>query len=115
MKKKTKDLTDVQLASYMRVIAAVPGIEQKGKTMPYTSLNGYMFTHLSKEGVMGIRLSQKDRENFIRKYNSTLFEQHGRIMKEFVKVPDDLLHNTKELSTYLKISFDHTMSLKPKK
>jgi hypothetical protein len=32
------------LALYEKVVAAMPGVERKGDTMPYTSLNGHMFT-----------------------------------------------------------------------
>ena len=74
------------------------------KTMPYTSLNGNMFSFLSPDGKMGLRLSKADREAFIEKYKTKLMEQHGTIMKEYVEVPDDLLEDTKTISAYLKKS-----------
>lgn len=99
---------------YEALIEKHPKIERKGKTMPYTSLNGHMFSFLSKEGKMGLRLSEKDRTNFIEKYQSKLMEQHGRTMKEFVEIPADLLAKTQVLSEYLQKSFDYTNTLKPK-
>jgi hypothetical protein len=43
-----------KLALYDEVLAAVPGVERKGDTVPYTSHNGHMFTYLSKAGVMAL-------------------------------------------------------------
>ncbi len=99
---------------YDQLIEANPNIERKGKTMPYTSLNGHMFSFLSKEGVMGLKLSKNDREDFIQYFNAGLMEQHGRIMKEFVSVPDVLLNDHDQLSEYLQKSFNYVSELKPK-
>ncbi|MCG8330998.1 MAG: hypothetical protein MI974_25115 [Chitinophagales bacterium] len=105
--------TDI-LEAYNELIAQFPMIERKGKTMPYTSVNGHMFSFLDKEGNMGLRLSKEDRESFIHHFNSKLMEQHGRVMKEYVVVPTDLLRNTSKLSDYLKLSYEYVSSLKPK-
>jgi len=99
---------------YDQLIEANPAIERKGKTMPYTSLNGHMFSFLSKEGVMGLRLSENDRDDFIQKFNSHLMEQHGRVMKEYVAVPEVLLKDTSRLSEYLQKSLNYVSGLKPK-
>lgn len=99
---------------YDMLIGANPQIERKGKTMPYTSINGHMFSFLSKEGAMGLRLSQNDREEFIKKFDTKLMEQYGRTMKEYVEVPNRLLQQTEELSEFLQKSFDYVSSLKPK-
>lgn len=99
---------------YNKLVLNNPKIERKGKTTPYTSVNGHMFSFLSKDGVMGLRLSQNDREAFIQKFDSKIMEQHGRIMKEYVEVPDGLLQETETLSEFLQKSFDHVSSLKPK-
>jgi len=89
-------------------------IERKGKAMPYTSVNGHMFSFLSQEGKMGLRLSREDREHFIENYDAKLMEQHGRVMKEYVTVPDMLLNDTEQLSVYLEKSFNYVSNLKPK-
>jgi len=99
---------------YDKLIASNPDIERKGKTMPYTSHNGHMFSYLSKTGSMGLRLPKEDREAFLEKHNTTLFEQYGAVMKEYVTVPDDLLENTEELQEYLDISYEYIRTLKPK-
>jgi hypothetical protein len=115
MNKKTSEIPQDKLDLYDKLIATNPDIERKGVTMPYTSINGHMFTYLSKTGSLGIRLPKEEREAFLEKYNTTLYESHGAIMKEYVTVPDDLLENTEELRQYLEMSFAYTKSLKPKK
>jgi TfoX/Sxy family transcriptional regulator of competence genes len=82
--------------------------------MPYTSINGHMFTYLGKSGSLGIRLPKDEREAFLEKYKTTLYESYGAIMKEYVTVPDDLLEDTEELKPYLAISYEYVKSLKPK-
>lgn len=99
---------------YDRLIETNPNIERKGKSMPYTSLNGHMFTYLSKTGSLGIRLPKEQREDFLEKYNTTLYESHGAIMKEYATVPDELLQNTEELKSYLDLSYEYVKTLKPK-
>lgn len=108
------DIPQDRLEAYNRLIASNPDIERKGKTMPYTSRNGHMFTHLDKSGSMGLRLPAEEREAFLEKYNTTLFEQHGAVMKEYVAVPDELLQNTNELKPYLDMSYEYIGTLKPK-
>ncbi|MFQ5832301.1 MAG: hypothetical protein ACE5H4_06350 [Candidatus Thorarchaeota archaeon] len=114
MSESPKEVPKDKLELYDKLIATNPEIERKGKTMPYTSHNGHMFTHLSKSGVLGIRLPKEEREGFLEKYNTILLEQHGAIMKEYVTVPDDQLENTEELKKYLDLSFEYVKTLKPK-
>lgn len=102
------------LTAYDALISKNPDIERKGKTTPYTSLNGHMFSFLSKHGVMGLRLSEADREDFITAFNSELMKQHGRVMKEYVTIPNDLLQDTARLSEYLQKSLTYVSGLKPK-
>ena len=83
-----------KLELYERLIATHPDIERKGKTNPYTSCNGHMFSHLSKEGAMGLRMSDEDREAFIEKYDAGPYIQYGATMRGYVQVPDDLLADT---------------------
>ena len=100
---------------YIALIDANSELERKGKTTPYTSLNGHMTSFLSKENTMGLRLSTDDREEFIARYNSKLMEQHGRVMKEFVEVSIDVLKDTTTITNYMNRSVDYTKTLKPKK
>jgi hypothetical protein len=103
-----------KLAYFEKVLAAVPGVERKGDTVPYTSHNGHMFSYLSKAGVMALRLPEKDREAFLKTYDTCLCTQYGVIQKEYVEVPDALLRKTAELKRYLAKSFSYASAMKPK-
>lgn len=103
-----------KLALYDQLIASHSQIDRKGKTMPYTSVYGHMFSFLDKDGTMSLRLPEDQREKFITDHNSELSVQHGRIMKEYVVVPSELLSRTDHLLPYLEISFLYIQSLKPK-
>lgn len=112
-KKKCNIPADKQ-ALYDKLLATNPKIERKGATNPYTSLNGHMFTYLNPSGTLALRLPEKEREEFLKKYKTTLFEAYGAVMKEYVTVPDSLLKNTKVLQQYLDMSIDYIKTLKPK-
>ncbi|MFT5511725.1 MAG: hypothetical protein ACI8SE_000118 [Bacteroidia bacterium] len=100
---------------YDALVASFPEVERKGKTLPYTSTNTYMFSFIGKEGNMALRLSSSDIEEMINQHDAGLMTQHGRIMKDFIPVPDDVLKNTELLELYFKKSLEQKNSLKPKK
>lgn len=102
------------LAHYDALVVGFDDVARKGVTSPYTSHNGHMFSYLSKEGEMGLRLPAEERAQFLNKYDARLFEQHGAVMKEYVAVPAALLENTVEISRYFSIAFEHIQTLKPK-
>ena len=103
-----------RVALYEKLVATIPGIERKGATMPYTSLNGHMFSLLTREGPLALRLPEPERTEFLRKYKTTLVETYGTVRKEYVAVPDGLLARTRELSKYFQISVNYVKGLKPK-
>ena len=112
---KKKDYPNEELLErYENLIAEFPKVERKGKTMPYTSVNGHMFSFLDKEGRLSLRLKENMRNELIEKYKAELSVQHGRIMKEYLIIPKILLGNFKDLKGYFKASYDYTCSLKPK-
>ncbi len=102
-----------RVAQYDRLIATNPKIERKGDANPYTSLNGNMFT-LLHQSRLAICLREDEREKFLKKYKTKLFEAYGAVMKEYVAIPDDLLENAKELKKYLDLSYQYAQTLKPK-
>jgi hypothetical protein len=112
-KKKTA-IPAEKLALYEKLIATNPTIERKGDVQPYTSVNGHMFTHLDQTGTLGMRFAPDEVEPFLKKYKTTLYESYGVVKKDWVKVPAELLQNTKVLKTYLDKSFAFTKTLKPK-
>jgi hypothetical protein len=103
-----------RLEQYERAVATLPGVERKGATVPYTSVNGHMFSFLTPSGSLALRLPKGEREAFIERYGTSLHEAHGTVMKEYVSVPDDLLADPPALAPYLASSFAYVSALKPK-
>ena len=103
-----------QLILYEKMIDAFPDVEIKGDAIRYTSLNGNMYSFLSKDGEVALRLPEKEREAFLKKYKTKLHEAYGAVLKEYVTVPETVLINTKELRKYFGISHEYAQSLKPK-
>jgi TfoX/Sxy family transcriptional regulator of competence genes len=100
---------------YEEALMALPDVERKGAENPYTSLNGNMFSLLlSPDGRLALRLPKEEREQFLKKYNTTLFKAYGAVMQEYVAVPDALLSKTKELQKYFLLSYSYAKTLKPK-
>jgi TfoX/Sxy family transcriptional regulator of competence genes len=63
---------------------------------------------------VGIRLPKPEREQFLQQFNTTLYEAHGAVMKEYVTVPEALLADTEALKPYLEVSYAYVKTLKPK-
>jgi hypothetical protein len=102
------------LELYEKLVGTNPKVTRKGATMPYTSLNGHMFSLLTKEGRLALRLPADERELFLEKFETELCVQYGSVMKEYAVVPDALLKKTQELKLYFDISYRYISSLKPK-
>jgi TfoX/Sxy family transcriptional regulator of competence genes len=113
MKEEINSFLKEKIEIYDELIASIPEIKRKGKNVPYTSLNGNMFTFLDK-GTLAVRLSKDDREEFTNKYNSEPMVSYEAVMKEYVKIPDELLNNMDVLKQYLAKSFEYAKTLKPK-
>lgn len=105
---------DKKLELYDKLINTNPNFERKGKTMPYTSVNGHMFSQLNKAGEIGIRLPEEKKEKFIKEHRATLFKSYGAVMKGYVLVPEKLLENLELFSSYLNESYNYVKSLEPK-
>jgi len=102
------------VALYDALLATIPEIQRKGATMPYTSINGNMFSLLTPEGTLALRLPAAERDAFLKRYDTALCVQYGAVMKEYVQVPASLLRNTRALAKYLDISYRYACSLRPK-
>jgi TfoX/Sxy family transcriptional regulator of competence genes len=103
-----------RLAAYERMVASQPGLERQGATMPYTSVNGQMFSFLAADGTIALRLDASDRESVIATHGATPHVAHGAVMKEYVSVPEALLEQPDELARWFAASYRYVGSLKPK-
>jgi hypothetical protein len=99
---------------YDQVIATQPDVRRKGAKMPYTSVNGHMFSFVTQDGHLALRLPERERDAFLVRYDTRLCEQYGKVMKEYVEVPDGLLRNVDELTQHFRTSYAYVSSLKPK-
>ncbi len=114
MAKSKPEAPAEKVALYEKVVATLPEVERKGATIPYTSVNGHMFSYVAKDGMVGLRLPEEERDAFLKKYNTKLCEQYGIVQKEYVVVPDALLKKTAELKKYFAMGYAYVSSLKPK-
>ena len=103
-----------QLKLYDKIVALCPRFERKGKSMIYTSANGYMFSILNKAGEIGIRFSEKTKKEYIEKYNTTIFKSYGATMRGYILITEKMLKNPKKVAQLLDESYDYVMSLDPK-
>jgi hypothetical protein len=99
---------------YEKLVATLPGVERKGDAIPYTSMNGHMFSNLMRNGRLALRLPEDVREAFLTRYKTTLVTDYGIVRKEYVVVPDALLARTAELKPYFAQSFAYVSAMKPK-
>ena len=103
-----------KLKLFDALVDKCPRFERKGKSVPYTSANGYMFSLLNKDGEFGIRFSKEQQKEYMEQWNSTLFKSHGATMRGYVLVPDQMFENMDTLAEYLNEAYDHVMTLPPK-
>ncbi|KAA3611064.1 MAG: hypothetical protein D8M58_13885 [Calditrichaeota bacterium] len=103
-----------QLKVYDELVAKCSRFERKGKTMPYTSANGYMFSLLNKAGEIGIRFSKDVQEKYMDEFNTTIYKSYGAVMKGYILVPDSMLQDLDNLASYLDESYEYVMTLEPK-
>lgn len=102
------------IALFDRLVAEHSKVERKGDTMPYTSVNGHMFSVVTKEGALALRLAEGDRDTFLKRFKTANAVMYGCVMPEYVLVPDALLSKTSELKHYFDLSYRYVGSLKPK-
>ena len=103
-----------KLKIYDELVAKCSRFERKGKTMPYTSANGYMFSLLNKDGEIGIRFSKEVQKKYLEEFNTTLYKSYNAIMQGYVLIPDKMLEDLDSVAKYLDESYDYVMSLEPK-
>jgi len=103
-----------RLKLYDELVSKCPRFERKGKTMPYTSANGHMFSLLNKDGEIGIRFSKEVQQQYLQEFDTTLFKSHNAVMHGYVLIPDKMLEDLDNVANYLNESYDHVMTLDPK-
>lgn len=103
-----------KLVLYEKLVATRPEIPRKGAANPYTSLNGHMFSFLTREGKLALRLSPDEQAAFMKKHGTGPVISYGATMRGYVEVPDALLKKTAELKKVFDRSIAYIESLPPK-
>lgn len=103
-----------KLAAFQSLVGRVPDVDLKGKKTAYTSMNGNMFSFLSPQGELAFRLSAEDRADFLERYPGATVEQYGKLMKDYVQVPDALLTDQRALSSLFEQTLENARKLRPK-
>lgn len=108
------DTWEEKLKIYDQIVDKCPRFERKGKTMPYTSANGHMFSILNKAGELGIRFSKTVQQQYIDEWDTSTFKSYGATMQGYVLIPASMLDDLDKVANYLNESYDYVMSLEPK-
>ena len=103
-----------KLEIFDNLVDKCPRFERKGKSMIYTSANGYMFSLLNKDGEIGIRFSKEVQQKYMEDFPTTSYKSHGAVIKGYILIPDEMLEDLDTLANYLNESYDYVMSLKTK-
>lgn len=107
-------MREEKLKIYDALVAKCDRFQRKGKTMPYTSANGYMFSLFNKNCEIGIRFSKDVQEKYIKEFNSSIYKSYGAVIKGYVLIPEEVLSDLDNVAKYLNESYDYVMSLEPK-
>lgn len=102
------------LEKYDKIISKCDRFERKGKTMPYTSANGYMFSLVNKDDEVGIRFSKEKQKEYLDKFNTSLFKSYGATMQGYILISSEMLDDESLIIELLNESYDYVMSLKKK-
>ena len=105
---------EAQLKLYDEIVSKCSRFDRKGKTMPYTSANGHMFSLLNKAGELGIRFSKDVQKKYMEEYSTTFFKSYNAIMRGYILITKDMLKDLNNVAKLLDESFDYVMSLEPK-
>ncbi len=103
-----------KLKVYDALVEKCSRFDRKGKTVPYTSANGYLFSLLNKEGEFGIRFSKDVQKKYTEEFDSTVLKSHGATMQGYVLIPEHMLEDLDNVATCLNESYDYVMTLDPK-
>ena len=102
-----------KLKIYNDLVAKCSQFDRKGKTMPYTSANGHMFSLFNKANEIGIRFSKEVQNKYIKKYSTSLYHSYNAVMRGYILISDDMLKDPDNVINLLNESYDYVMSLDP--
>jgi TfoX/Sxy family transcriptional regulator of competence genes len=98
-----------------RSVPAAPSVSRRKMFgYPAAFANGNLFIGLHQDDFI-MRLSASDRERFSAAYGERTFEpMKGRRMREYVRLPEELLTDARERSAWIRRSLDYAGNIKPR-
>lgn len=105
---------DEVLVFYDQAVDQCEAFQRKGKTMPYTSANGHMFSQVNKDGQLGIRFSKSVKETYLDDLNTSVFKSYGAVMKGYIIIPESIIKDELKLIEMLIEGYEYVMTLDPK-
>ena len=103
-----------KLKNYDELVSKCPRFERKGKTMPYTSANGYMFSLFNKANEIGIRFSKEVQKKYMEEYDTTIYTSYNSVMHGYILITNEMMEDLNNVVKLLDESYDYVMSLEPK-
>ena len=107
-------MREEKLKIYDQLVSKCTRFERKGKTMPYTSANGYMFSLFNKANEIGIRFSKEVQKKYIEEYDTTIYKSYNSIMHGYILITEEMMKDSNNVVKLLDESYDYVMSLEPK-
>lgn len=98
------------LAIYEKMVASQPDIQRKGAANPYTSMNGNMFSFITKEDQIALRLPDEVRE----KMGAEPVIQYNSVMRGYALAPKAMLSKPAQLAKLFAQSVAYAASLPAK-
>ena len=107
-------MREEKLKIFDELVSRCPRFERKGKTMPYTSANGYMFSLFNKANEIGIRFSKEVQKKYIEEYDTTIYKSYNSIMHGYILITEEMMKDVNNVAKLLDESYDYVMCLEPK-
>ena len=102
------------VATFDEVMPGPPATKRKMFGFPAGFVNGNMFMGLFEDSMI-LRLPPESREELIQRHGGKPFApMAGRVMKEYVALPESLIRDREKLSAWVAKALDHGESLEPK-
>ena len=111
---KLRKSPEALVATFDDVMPGPPATKRKMFGFPAGFIKGNMFTGLFEDSMI-LRLPPELREELIQRHGAKLFApMAGRVIKEYVALPESLIRDRENLSSWVARALVHGESLKPK-
>src|ERR1700730_8469929 len=111
---KVRKSPEELVATFDEVMPGAPATKRKMFGFPAGFVNGNMFMGLFEDSMI-LRLPPELRDELIQRHGAKLFApMAGRVMKEYVALPESLIRDREKLCAWVAKALVHGESLEPK-